>query len=90
MIFMSPSIPTENAALRAMGVHFSDCLGAANEALHAGAVTREQWRKLVEAMVPLWDAYAEVAGHTVEEAVKSYIERFMTAREKHTGGRVEK
>jgi tape measure domain-containing protein len=66
-------------ALHKLAVHLSDCLGAANEAIAAGAITQEQWRRLFEAIPPLWDKFEQVTGKSVHVMA---AEMFAAAREK--------
>ena len=73
---MSEDLPTAPMAqkLAELGLHLRDNLGAMNQALAAGAITDDQWRRLLDGLSPAWDLFCATTGVTVDACAHAAID----------------
>ena len=57
-----------------LGMHLGDNLGAANEALREGEITREQWIELLDAFAIAWEKFREIAGFSIHDATQRILD----------------
>lgn len=64
-------------AVEKLALYLSDNLPAVNEALHAGAITKDQWGSLLASIGALWDVFEKATGTEVQLGVRRHLDRFL-------------